>query len=232
LRAVIFANGTLNNASQTLAALQAGDLLIAADGGARHCLALGLTPEVVIGDFDSLSAEELAQLERDGAQVVRYPMRKDFTDLELALKHAISLGANEILVFAALGARWDQTLANLLLPAAPGLEQVCIRLLDGPQEIILLRAGETHLLSGQVGDIVSLVPLGGHARGITTTGLEYPLTDGMLYFGATRGISNVMLGDQATVRLEEGLLLCTIIHEEDEDSAQRTQSTRRKKNNR
>jgi thiamine pyrophosphokinase len=214
LRAVIFANGTLNDPHQTLAAIQPGDTLIAADGGARHCRDLDLTPDMVIGDFDSLSAEELAQLEEAGTQVVCYPARKDFTDLELALQHAAALGADEILVFAALGARWDQTLANLLLPAAPGLEHVCIRLLDGPQEIVLLRAGEAHTLSGQAGDIVSLVPLGGHVYGITTTGLEYPLTDGTLYFGATRGISNVMLDEQATVQLKDGLLLCTLIHED------------------
>jgi thiamine pyrophosphokinase len=228
LRAVIFANGTLNDPHQVLADLEAGDTLIAADGGARHCRVLGLTPAVVIGDFDSLSADELARLEMDGARLVRYPARKDFTDLELALQHAVSLGVTEILVFGALGARWDQTLANLLLPAAPGLEHVCIRLLDGPQEIALLRAGEAHTLSGQAGDTVSLVPLGGHARGITTTGLEYPLTDDTLYFGATRGISNVMLGKQATVRLEEGLLLWTIIHEE-RFTTEITESTEKKK---
>jgi len=214
LRAIIFANGTLNDPHQVLAALQEGDMLIAADGGVRHCRTLGLVPVVVIGDFDSLSAEELSRLEPNGTQVIHYPARKDYTDLELALQHAVSLEADEILVFGALGARWDQTLANLLLPAAPGLEHVRIRLLDGPQEIGLLRAGEAHTLSGQAGDTVSLVPLGGHAYGITTTGLEYPLSDGTLYFGATRGISNVMLGERATVRLEDGLLLCTIIHEE------------------
>jgi thiamine pyrophosphokinase len=213
LRAVIFANGILNDPRQTLAALQAGDTVIAADGGARHCQALGVHPAVVIGDFDSLTAGELAQLEREGSQVVRYPERKDFTDLELALQHAVAIGADEILVLAALGARWDQTLANLLLPAAPGLEHVRIRLLDGPQEIALLRSGEVHILTGQAGDTVSLVPLGGHAHGITTDGLEYPLTDGTLYFGATRGISNVLLGERASVRLEDGLLLCTIIHQ-------------------
>jgi thiamine pyrophosphokinase len=215
LRTVIFANGILNDPRQILASLQAGDLVIAADGGAHHCRALGLTPSVVIGDFDSLPANELAQLAQEGTQVLRYPERKDFTDLELALQHAASLGADEILVFGALGARWDQTLANLLLPAAPGLEQVCIRLLDGPQEILLLRAGEVHTLNGQAGDTVSLVPLGGHVHGITTTGLEYPLSDGTLYFGATRGISNVLLGDRATVQLQDGLLLCTIIHKEE-----------------
>jgi thiamine pyrophosphokinase len=214
VRAVIFANGILNHPLQSLESLHPGDTLIAADGGARHCHALGLAPAVLIGDFDSISAEELAQLEADGAQVLRYPSRKDFTDLELALQHAVSLGVEEILVFGGLGARWDMTLANLLLPAAPGLEHVRIRLLDGPQEITLLRAGETHFLDGCTGDTVSLVPLGGNARGITTAGLEYPLTNGTLIFGATRGISNVMVGDQATVRFESGLLLCIIIHEE------------------
>lgn len=213
MRAVIFANGILNDPGQALAALRAGDVLIAADGGARHCQSLGLNPAVVIGDFDSLAPDELARLEAGGAQLMRYPARKDFTDLELALQHAASLPTDEILVFGALGARWDQTLANLLLPAAPGLEGVHIRLLDGPQEIALLRAGERRTFHGQAGDTVSLVPLGGHATGITTTGLEYPLTDGALYFGATRGISNVMLGEQATVQLAEGLLLCTVIHE-------------------
>ncbi len=213
MRAVIFANGTLNDPDQTLAAIQPQDMLIAADGGARHCRALGLSPAVLVGDFDSLTEDELDHFEKNGAHVIRYPSRKDFTDLELALQHAVSLGADEILVFAALGARWDQTLANLLLPAAPGLEYVRIRLLDGPQEIALLRAGEVHLLSGQAGDTVSLVPLGGNARGISTTGLEYPLTDDILYFGATRGISNVMLSDRATIQLKDGLLLCTIIHE-------------------
>jgi len=207
--------------------------VIAADGGARHCQDLGLIPSVVIGDFDSLTAEELDQLERDGAQVVRYPGRKDFTDLELALQHAVSLGAGEILVFGALGARWDQTLANLLLPAAPGLENVSIRLLDGLQEIALLRSGETHTLTGQPGDTVSLVPLGGHAHGITTEGLEYPLVDGTLYFGATRGISNVLLGERASVRLKDGLLLCTIIHQEKnnhgEHGAHREEDERPKK---
>jgi len=67
------------------------------------------------------------------------------------------------------------------------------------------------------------VPLGGNACGITTTGLEYPLTDGTLYFGATRGLSNVLLGEQATVRLEQGLLLCTIIHENERFTTENTE---------
>jgi thiamine pyrophosphokinase len=211
LRAVIFANGQLNDLEAARAALQAGDLLIAADGGALHCRRMGLTPSVVIGDFDSLSEVDLQALELAGANLVRYPERKDFTDLELALRYAAEEGAGEILVLGGLGSRWDQTVANLLLPAAAGFESSRIRLLDGSQEILLIRDGETLALSGEPGDIVSLVPLGGEARGVVTIGLEYPLHGETLAFGSSRGISNVIHSPDASVTLEQGLLLCVLI---------------------
>jgi thiamine pyrophosphokinase len=188
-------------------------LIIAADGGARHCRLLGLSPDILIGDFDSLTEDEVQQFSATGAQVIHHPIRKDYTDLELALRHAHSLGIQEVTVLAALGARWDQTLANLLLPAAPDLKDLTIRLLDGSQEVVLLRGAGQIQLVGKPGDTVSLIPLGEHARGVTTQGLEYPLSDEPLFFGATRGLSNVMLESQATVSLAEGLLLCVVNHE-------------------
>jgi thiamine pyrophosphokinase len=213
-RAVIFANGMLSRPEVARAALRPDDILIAADGGARLCHQLGLTPAILIGDFDSLDEQELAYFETRGSQIIRHPARKDYTDLELALRHALSLGVEDILIFAALGARWDHTLANLLLPAAPDLAHVRIRLADGPQEVMVLRGGSVLEISGQPGDTVSLIPLNGDALGITTRGLEYPLNNGSLHFGATRGISNVLLGQSATVSLRQGLLLCVIIHAE------------------
>ena len=209
MRAVIFANGVL---SVPVAAPLPGDLVFAADGGARHCLALGIIPAVVVGDFDSLEPAELAVLERNGAEVVRHPARKDFTDLELAIQLAVERGMQEIQVLGALGARWDQTLANLLLPAAVALQGVRISLVDGPQEILLIRAGETLEIRGRPGDIVSLIPLNEDAAGISTAGLEYPLAGEPLYFGRTRGISNVLSAESGRVSLESGLLLCVVIH--------------------
>lgn len=218
MRAVIFANGQLSDLDTAKAALQHGDLLIAADGGALHCRRLGLTPSVVIGDFDSLSEDDLQVLELAGARLLRYPERKDFTDLELALRYAAGQGADEILVLGGLGARWDQTVANLLLPAAAGLEAARIRLLDGPQEVMLIRGGETLTLPGGPGDIVSLLPLGGEAGGVVTTGLEYPLHAESLSFGSSRGISNVISAPNASVSLGQGLLLCVLIRARKEAS--------------
>ena len=212
MRAVIFANGQLNG----LVKLQPEDLIIAADGGAQHCLRLGIRPQVVIGDFDSVGGDELETLRGQGAEIIAFPARKDYTDLELALLEAQKRGAKQILLLAALGARWDQSLANILLPAAfPGLR---ISLVDGPQEISFIHPGETLEITGRAGDTVSLIPLGGDAKGITTHGLEYPLAAETLRLGSTRGISNVLLhqasaADRASVTLGAGLLLCAVIHQ-------------------
>jgi thiamine pyrophosphokinase len=212
LRAVIFANGVLNDPEAAKAMLQAGDVIIAADGGALHCRRLGLLPQVLIGDFDSLDAQELAGLQAAGSETIRHPARKDYTDLELALIYARDRGMDEILVMGALGARWDQTLANLLLPATQALASLRISLVDGPQEILLLRGGSHLEVRGRPGDLVSLIPLGGDASGVITRGLEYPLEDEMLPFGGTRGISNVLLGEKGDVSLRQGILLCVVIH--------------------
>jgi thiamine pyrophosphokinase len=212
LRAVIIAGGALPHPEQDRAHIRADDLLIAANGGARHCRGLGLRPSAVIGDFDSLDDEDLHHLRAFGAELLRHPARKDQTDLELAVRLALERGAGEILVLGALGARWDQSLANLLLAGAPGLESASLVIRDGPQEIRPLRAGDSLKLSGSPGDILSLVPIAGDALGVTTEGLEYPLIRGTLRFGSTLGISNSLVGTSARITLEQGLLLCVIFH--------------------
>jgi thiamine pyrophosphokinase len=213
-RAVIFANGVINNLDDALSLLLPGDILIAADGGGRHCRQLGLRPDILIGDFDSLDQPELEAFQAAGAEIIRHPARKDYTDLELAIRHAQVIEVDEILVLGALGARWDQTMANLLLPAAADFAETPIRLMDGVQEVLLVRGGDELEIRGQPGNTVSLIPLGNDARGITTHGLEYPLNNETLYFGATRGISNALLGQSASVKVEAGLLMCVIIHTE------------------
>jgi thiamine pyrophosphokinase len=212
LRVVIFANGVLSEPKQCLAHIQSDDLLIAADGGALHCLDLGVNPHIVIGDFDSLAAEQLSRLEASGTQLIRHPARKDYTDLELALLHARQLSANQVIIFGALGNRWDQTLANLLLPASADFSALDIRLIDGQQEIFLVRGDQKMEIQGMPGDTLSLIPLFGDTHGITTEGLEYVLNEGSLKFGSTRGISNVLLGSNATITCREGLLVGVLIH--------------------
>ena len=209
-RAVIFANGELNPPYPALTEYQPGDWFIAADGGARHCRNLGITPHYLIGDIDSLESDDLNHLQAKGVQILRYSTHKNETDLELALLHAVNLGVDQINVYAALGARWDMTLANLLLLTHPAFQHLELNLIDGRQVISLLREGRTLELNGRSGDIVSLLPLSPEASGITTQNLEYALQDGTLTLGSPRGVSNVMLTDRCLIKLEHGYL--AVIH--------------------
>jgi len=205
LRAVIFANGQLGQPFSPLP----DDLIIAADGGAIHCKALEITPKVIIGDLDSLNKGDLESFQAGGAEIIQFPNRKDYTDLELALQYVDDLGIEDVLILAALGERWDQTFANIHLPIA--YSSMKISMIDNNQEIFFLHKGQLEIL-GQPNDIVSLIPLMGDVEGVTTQGLEYPINNDTLSSGSTRGISNVLLGDHATIVIKEGLLLCTIIH--------------------
>jgi thiamine pyrophosphokinase len=209
--AFIFANGEINEISSTLIKPQPDDLVIAADGGLHHCKLLGIKPQVVIGDFDSLLPEEFYTIKANGIQLIRFPAQKDETDLELALHYALKQGAQEILIMGALGKRWDMTLANMLLATQDIFKNVRVRLVDANQEIVCIRESETMEIYGEAGDTVSLIPISGQASGITTHGLKYPLQNETLYLGSPRGVSNVLLNDQASVYLEKGKLICVVL---------------------
>jgi len=187
-----------------------GDRVIGADGGAARALAWGLRPDLVIGDMDSLPEAARAILESEGCRFIEHPWAKDETDLELALVHAVQEGAEEITVLGALGGRLDHALANVLLLTLPSLSGVSVRIAEGDQQALLARDGETLEIEGARGDLVSLVPLGGDVRGVTTWGLAWALQEDTLRFGSSQGVSNEMTAGNATVRVSEGLLL--VVH--------------------
>ncbi|MBI3957406.1 MAG: thiamine diphosphokinase [Chloroflexi bacterium] len=206
MRALIFVNGTIDDYAQLARWLRPDDYTIAADGGARHCAALGLRPAVLVGDLDSIAPDLLADYESAGVTIERHPPRKDETDLELAVRRAVTDGAAEILLLGALGGRLDQTLANLLLPARADWP-VPILLADGMQLARVLCGGKSVTLHGAPGDTVSAVPLSAEVAGITYTGLEYPLVNATLRLGSTQGVSNRLVGESATICIASGILL-------------------------
>jgi thiamine pyrophosphokinase len=188
--------------------IQASDTLLAADGGTRLALALGLMPSVVIGDLDSLIDDDRRKLDAAGTEIRRYPREKNETDLELALHYAIEAGSRQILLVAALGYRLDQTIGNLALLTDPRLSTFDVRLDDGLEEAFFTRG--CCQVRGAAGEIVSLIPWGGEVGGVVTDGLRWPLQGETLYPYKTRGISNELLGETASVSLKSGSLL--IVH--------------------
>lgn len=205
-RAVIVANGEMPQAGLILPFLRPDDVYIAVDGGLRHLLNLYKIPQLLIGDLDSISPAELHGIEAQGIEVRRFKVDKDETDLELALLTTVEKGFDELLLIAVLGGRLDQTLANLFLLSLPELAKIKVTIENGTEEIFLIR--DTAEIHGKAGDVISLLPINGEVVGVETRDLKYPLRYETLLPQKTRGISNVMLTEQAGVSIQSGCLLC------------------------
>jgi len=207
-RILIFANGEIPRLENARLLLHADDYTICADGGTRHALALGLKPNLVIGDMDSIDNGQWQKLKDAGVPIELFPRDKNETDLELALDHAIELEPKVILIIGALGGRLDQTFGNTALLSDARLSAVDVRLDDGVEEIFFCRAQEE--VRGRSGDVVSLIPWGNPVHGVQTQGLKWQLHSETLFPEKTRGISNEMSGEVASIKIESGLLL--VIH--------------------
>ena len=207
MKGIIFANGKLTAKEMAVEIAGESDLIIAADGGLAHCFALNIKPHVLIGDFDSTLPGLIHQAAETGAEIIRHPKDKDKTDLELALDLSMGKGVKEVYLFGALGNRWDMSLANLLLIAAPVYADMQITIVDGQTIIYPLKNGDKKELSYGNGRRVSLIPVKNDIR-VTLQGFKYPLTGGRIAFSSTHGISNSLTGDRGVIIVESGVLLC------------------------
>jgi len=186
--------------------LPVGALVVAADSGLHLAAGLGLRADLVVGDLDSVDPRVLAAAEAEGAAVRRFPAAKDQTDLQLALDAAVAAGSTRLVVLGGGGGRLDHLLAGILLLAAPVYAGLEIHACFGRARVHVVRERPVHL-HGQPGSLVSLLPAGGPARGVHTTGLRWHLRGDDLEAGASRGVSNELVGRDATVRVTGGVLL-------------------------
>jgi len=209
-RIVIFANGDLNQPDRLGVHLRPDDHIFCADGGAVHAATLGLTPDVIIGDLDSLPPDLAAQMTARGVEIQRHPRHKDQTDLELAFDLAAARQPDEIMLVTALGGRLDQMLGNILLLTRPAYAPIRLTLADGPQRAVLLRSGDRLTIAGQSGDTLSLIPLTPTVTGVSLSGVGWPLQQATLSLGSTWSISNQMTGPEAVAQIGEGPAL--VIH--------------------
>jgi thiamine pyrophosphokinase len=203
MRALVIAGGDAPLPIE--AELASAPLVIAADSGVSHALALGLRVDLVIGDLDSAEPAHVERAAAGGARIDRHPVDKDATDLELALDAARALGAREITVLGAGGGRLDHLLANLLLVTHDAYSDLAIDALVDDTRVTVVR-GERAIV-GPIGGTVTLLPIGGTASGVTTTGLRWTLTDAELLAASTRGVSNEIVASPAIVRVGRGVLL-------------------------
>jgi thiamine pyrophosphokinase len=214
MKVVVVASGDLDPRDATW--LDAADLVIAADGGADALDRLGRRPEVVVGDLDSADPALVDRFMAAGTSVERHPVDKEASDSELALEAALAAGATEIVLLGAFGGeRLDHELANVLLLADPALAGPNLRLARGSSSVRLLRGGERLTMAGERGDLVTLLPIGGDATGVTTHGLRWPLDEAGMRMGRSRGLSNEVVAAPASVQVEHGMLLVVEVTREE-----------------
>jgi thiamine pyrophosphokinase len=208
---VIICGGRIENYSYTEEWCREAGLIISADSGARHCRAMGIVPDIVIGDFDSIDSGDYSRLEAAGAEMLTFPVEKDMTDSELAVETAINRGCSRVILLGAVGSRLDHSISNLFL-----LKKLHKANVEG---IIADEKNEIRLISGNIrlkrqeGAYVSLLPIAGNASGVTTRGLYYPLDGAVLELGSSLGISNMFVEDEAYVEVKDGLLLVIVARE-------------------
>lgn len=202
---VIICGGAAADYSHMKKYLQSADMVITADSGARHCRELQIVPDYLIGDFDSVSDTDYKAMADSGVQIVSYPAEKDMTDSEIAVELACEKGCDSVILLAAIGSRLDHSLSNISILKKlhdMGIEGL---IADEHNEIRLISSSIS--LKREEGVFITLLPLAGCVKGVTTEGLYYPLSDATLEVGSSRGVSNRFSADIAVVTVREGYLL-------------------------
>jgi len=205
MKAAIVSNGETRDYGYLKSILESCNLIICADGGANHVVNCGLVPDALIGDLDSVNKGVLENLRDRGTKIIKHPREKDYTDTQLAIDYAIEAGAHEIVLLCSLGDRIDHSLANILLLVKLAMMNVKAYIINEKNTVYITNK-EIHL-RGKIGDIVSLIPVGGDVRGVFTEGLQYKLSGNTMVLGDPVGISNVFTCEEITIKIESGFLL-------------------------
>ncbi|MBA7559219.1 thiamine diphosphokinase [Candidatus Atribacteria bacterium 1244-E10-H5-B2] len=178
---------------------------IAADGGALFLESIGFLPDVIIGDFDSLTKAQYQRYEKLGAKIIKYPVEKDETDGELALQYCKRRGLDNIIIIGFAGGRLDQQLANIFLLEYAFRNGITAFIKEPGLEMGII--DREKVFFQKIGTGLSLIPLDEKVIGVTVTGCKYLLESGSLLRYKTRGISNIIEQEKVVITVRKGLLL-------------------------
>ena len=186
------------------------DVLIGVDGGLQFLYDFCITPDYIVGDFDTAPPPLVAYFEsiRQITEQRLNPV-KDCTDTQSAIELALGIGSSEIVVLGGTGTRLDHVIGNihsLMLPLEKGVP--CI-LLDEHNRISLISDNFTLGISEQYGKYVSLLPLTSEVKGVTLRGFKYELTDYDFNVASSAGlgVSNEIVDDEAAVEIGSGVFI-------------------------
>lgn len=204
MRFIVMANGKYGDLSFYKQYLTGHETILCADGGANHAYRMGVVPEIIIGDMDSILPEVKEYFAKRKVTFKKFPRRKDFTDTQLVLTKAAEMGASEIILLGTLGRRLDHTLSNLYGGIEMAQRGIKISHLS-PRLAVYLVNKEIEIV-GRAGDLVSVLSLTEQAHGVTVQGFDYPLDHVVLEQKVPYAISNVLSGNRGMISVDEGVL--------------------------
>ena len=201
-KCVILSAGKISDYEWMKRYLSPGDYVIAADGGVLHAQKLGVKPDCVLGDFDSLG-----YVPDDAAEV--YPSRKDDTDTMLAVRHGLAKGLTDFILLGGLGGRLDHTAANIATLAFLRIHGARGMLVDETTVVRLFQSGDEiqPAMSGG-GNYFSVFPYGCEYAVVSMSGVEYPADRLQLSAGFPLGVSNHVTDSQKfNMTVHEGIVI-------------------------
>jgi len=205
MRAVVISNGNIEDKAFYDEYLKTASFVICCDGGANVAYKYGFLPDLILGDFDSVDKDVLEYFRNKNVEILEFPREKDKTDTQIAVEYLAERGFDEIVMLSCTGKRIDHVLANITL-----LYYLLERNIKGfivDKNNIITMIKDRIKIEGKKGHILSLLPYTKIAKGISTKGLYYSLKDGSMEFGNPYGVSNVIIEDEATVEVKDGVLL-------------------------
>lgn len=179
---------------------------IGADRGALSLINNGITPDLSVGDFDSVNMKELERIKLNSKRFELHRSEKDETDLELAVTHAVNLHPDSVYLFGVTGGRLDHELANLQLLYLLNQKRIEGVILDYLNKVKMVFSGTHSITKNASYPYVSFIPFSPEVKGITLSNFRYPLQSASLTWGSTRCISNEVLEENGLLTFNEGIL--------------------------
>lgn len=205
MRCIIFSGANIFDYDFIASYIDSNDFIICADSGIRHAEKLGLRADILIGDFDSAD-----KIDRNMySEIITLPCEKDDTDTFAAAKIAVEKGADEVVIFGAIGSRMDHTLGNIFTLEYLHNQGICARIINEKNEIGIIK-NETLSIRKRENSFLSLIPLDEKVGSVSISGVKYPLENATIYRDKTLAISNEFYDDVAKISVNDGTLLYII----------------------
>lgn len=208
MRIAIISNGDLGDGEKLKSSLPYFDMVICCDGGIRHLSVLGLEPDLIVGDFDSVDYTLFDKYKSKGVPIKTFPIIKNETDTELAVNTAIELRAEQVSLIGALGSRWDHSYANVMLLVKLVKMNIDAEILHSHNHIYV--SDEKFTFYSKPGQIISLLPLSENVVIHSAKGLQYPIVNQEMPLDTPYGISNIFLEENVEVIIKSGWLMAVL----------------------